>query len=269
MKLRIGLAGCGAIGKTLAAFIQKDLRSETRLCAVYDVDSAHARAVQQKIKTVRIASSLESLVKQCDFLIEAASPQAAQQVVQTCLRFRKPALLMSGGALVFQPGLLKKIVQSAVRFFLPSGAVAGIDGLHASREAGLRRVVLTTSKSLRSLEGAPFFEKYPAKKKLHGAKEIIFKGNVAQAVRLFPKNLNVAALLALAGLGPRKTQVRVQAFRKLAENIHEVEIESRAGTIYIRAKNLPHPDNPRTSAMAIYSAQALLKKIFSKLSLGT
>lgn len=267
--MRIGLVGCGAIGSSLAGFVQKELKSTASLTYILDVDPRQEDCLRRVLKMRSPKLTLAQLVQKSDLVIEAASVGSACEIIPLAIRFKKPVLLMSGGGLIQDPALLGKVFKNASKFYLPSGAVGAIDGLLASREAGLIKVRLTTSKSLRSLQGAPFFTRYPRKQNLRKGHETIFEGNVLEAVRLFPKNLNVAALLALAGLGAKRTQVRVVAYQKLKTNIHEVEIVSRAGKMTFRTENFPHPKNPRTSALAIYSAQALLRKLVSPLSLGT
>ncbi len=267
--MRIGLVGCGAIGSSLADFIRKKLKSAASLTYILDIDPKQEDRLRRALKIRSPKLTLTQLVQKSDLVIEAASIRSAREIVPLAIRFKKPVLLMSGGGLIQDPSLLKRIFKNASKFYLPSGAVGSIDGLLASREAGLIKVRLTTSKSLKSLRGAPFFEKFPAKQRFKKGHETIFKGNVLDAVRLFPKNLNVAALLALAGLGAKRTQVRVVAYKKLRKNIHEVEVTSRAGKMTFKTENFPHPENPRTSALAIYSAQALLRKILAPLSLGT
>jgi aspartate dehydrogenase len=269
MTVRIGLVGCGAIGTELARFVQGQMGPRARILYLCDLKEEALRRVFRLIRPRPSTLPLKELVKKSDFVIEAASVECALSLIPMALKHQKPVLLLSDGALIERPGLVRQILRKKTRFYLPSGAIAAIDGLLAARESGLKKVMLTTSKSLRSLAAAPFFERFPAKGKLRSEREIIFEGNILQAVRLFPKNLNVAALLALGGLGPRRTRVRVVAYRDLEKNIHEVEIVSRAGTITMKTENLPHAANPRTSALAVYSAQALLRKLFSPLVLGT
>lgn len=269
MALRVGLIGCGAIGSSLALFIQKELKSKIRVDFLYDLNPKLSRRLSKRIKGSKTAVSLKKLAAQSDFLIEAASPEAAAELIPLAIRNRKPTLLMSGGGLITHSKLIRQILSGKNKFYAPSGAIPGVDALLASKEAGVRKVTLVTSKSAKSLEGAPFFKKNPKALSFSKEKKIIFEGNVVEAVRHFPKNINVSALLAVAGVGPKKTKVKIVACKKLPRNKHEIQIESKAGSIYLKTENLPHPLNPRTSALAIYSAQALLRKLFSPLSLGT
>ncbi len=269
MTLRVGVIGCGVIGSTLARFLHKENDLTARVRYFYDIDRPLSKKLSKKIGNCASLHSIQQIVQKSDFLIEAASPAAAREVVPLACRLRKPTLLMSGGGLVMDPKLMKRILSGKTRFYLPSGAVPGIDGLLAAKESGLKRVVITTHKSLKSLAGAPFFERHPEKLHFAGTKKVIFEGAVSQAICYFPQNLNVAALLSLAGSGLKKTRVRLVAYKKLTTNTHEIEVSSRAGKMLLKTENLPHEINPKTSALAIYSAQAFLRKLFSPLSLGT
>jgi aspartate dehydrogenase len=98
---------------------------------------------------------------------------------------------------------------------------------------------------------------------------VLFSGKAKEAVKFFPQNINVAAVLSLAGIGSSKTKVKIIASSKVKRNIHEIEIESEAGRVFTRTENLIHPDNPKTSFLAVLSAASLLKQILSPLRIGT
>jgi aspartate dehydrogenase len=98
---------------------------------------------------------------------------------------------------------------------------------------------------------------------------VIFEGDAYSAIRLFPQNINVAATLSMAGIGPEKTLVRIVASPNITRNMHELEIESEAGRIVTRTENVIHPDNPKTSYLAVLSAIAVLKQVLSPVRIGT
>ena len=155
------------------------------------------------------------------------------------------------------------------KIWIPSGAVAGIDGLLAAREKGIHGVRLITKKPPASLKQAPYFRKrkFPS---LSGKQtKRVFRGTAAQAVKAFPQNINVSAVLSLAGLGAKKTQVEIWTSRAFRYNQHEVIIEGPFGKIRTVTMNLPSEENPKTSALAIFSAMATLRKIFSTIQIGS
>jgi aspartate dehydrogenase len=99
--------------------------------------------------------------------------------------------------------------------------------------------------------------------------KILFSGTAAQAVKYFPQNINVAAVLGLAGMGMHKTKVRIIASPSVRKNIHEILIESKAAKIFTRTENILHPQNPKTSYLAVLSAMATLKQILQPIKTGT
>jgi aspartate dehydrogenase len=107
--------------------------------------------------------------------------------------------------------------------------------------------------------------------KLSGLKkdQVLFTGSAACAVKYFPQNINVAAVLGLAGIGAAKTRVRIIACPRVKKNIHEVLIESKAANIFTRTENVLHPQNPKTSYLAVLSAVATLKQILQPVKIGT
>ena len=98
---------------------------------------------------------------------------------------------------------------------------------------------------------------------------LLFRGNVKQAVKAFPQNINVAATLGLAGSDPLKFEVRIVADPKTKRNSHEVVLEGPAGKLVSKCENVPAPENPKTSRLAILSAIATLKAYLDPVRVGT
>ena len=146
------------------------------------------------------------------------------------------------------------------RVYLPSGAIIGLDGIRAVQDE-LDSVVLVTTKNPKALKGAKFFE--TSKIDLDTIKTIttIYEGNAQEAVRLFPANINVAALLSLAGVGSEKTLVRIVADPTTDKNTHEIQAQGKFGKFSVKVENVPSPSNPKTSRLATLSAIECLRKI--------
>jgi aspartate dehydrogenase len=131
------------------------------------------------------------------------------------------------------------------------------------------KVQLTTRKHPRSFAGNAYAESRRIDL-AHLKKEmVLYSGSAQEAIRYFPQNINVAALLAIAGLGLRNTRVIIIADPAVRNNIHELEIVSSAGSVRTRTQNLLHPDNPKTSYLAVLSAAAMLKQILNPVRTGT
>ncbi len=129
--------------------------------------------------------------------------------------------------------------------------------------------MLTTTKNPEGLKGAPFVLENNIDLKSFPEKTLLFEGSAEAAIAAFPANVNVAASLSLAGIGPKETRVRVFVDPKASRNIHEISAEGDFGKLTCRVENVPSPDNPRTSFLAALSAIATLKKLTEPLQIGT
>lgn len=267
--LKVGLIGCGAIGQAIAEFLAKEFPQRARIAYVCEHQPQKLEGLCKKLRIHPQPENLKTLVRQSDFIIEAAGVSAAGEAAAYALKLHKQIMVMSAGGLLTDQRWCHEIKKSRGYLWVPSGAVAGLDGLLAANEAGLKRVKLITRKPPEALRGAEYFQKkmFP---RLSGTKPVrVYRGSAKRAVRDFPQNVNVAAVLSLAGLGPVKTQVEIWTSKGFRGNTHEIEILSDAGEIRVILNNVPSALNPKTSALAFYSAMALLRRIFSSTRIGT
>lgn len=270
-KLKIGIVGCGAIGSSLAKEIVTNLGNSAFLAALFDIRPEKAQFLSGKLaKSGKLcAANLDILIKRSDLVIEASSAKAAWEIARKSLSNGRKVMIMSVGGMVGHlDELLALALKNNAEVYFPSGAISGIDALKAANIAGVKKVVLTTRKNPNAFKGVEYAER---NFKLSGLKKdkVLFSGRAADAVKYFPQNINVAAVLGLAAIGMDKTQVRIIASPYVKKNIHEVLIESRAARIFTRTENILHPQNPKTSYLAVLSAIATLKQILGPVKIGT
>ena len=179
---------------------------------------------------------------------------------------------MSGGALLDES--VYEIISDACKelkknVYLPSGAISGLDAIKSVKNE-LDSVVLTTTKHPNSLKGAPFFENFKINLDDIVESSTIFEGTASEAVRLFPKNINVSALLSLVGLGSHETIVKIIADPNTTKNTHMIISSGKFGKITTIVENVPDERNPRTSRLAILSAIETLRSICAdEIRIGT
>ena len=263
---RIGLLGCGAIGTQIALAIDSGKIPAT-LTHIYDQSKEASNTLVSKLKNKpKITENVGLLASSpLDLIVEAASQDAVRDNALTILQNKKDLLIMSVGALLDE-SIFEVILDGCKDFkknvYLPSGAIAGLDAIKSVKDE-LDSVVLVTTKNPKSLKGAKFFETSDVN--LDKIKEpiTIFEDNAKEAVKQFPANINVAALLSLTGLGSEKTQVRVVADPNTDKNTHVIEARGKFGKISIKVENIPDPNNPKTSRLAILSAIERLRTICS------
>ena len=271
--IRIGLLGCGAIGTQIALAIDSGTIPAV-LTHVYDNSKEASAILVEKLKNKPEIVENPHLLSShpVNLVVEAASQNAVRDAGLSVLQNKRDLMIMSVGALLDES--IYDILFDACKdfkktIFLPSGAIAGLDGIK-SIKGELKSVSLTTTKHPRSLKGAKFFETSTINLDSLDSSTIIFEGTAKEAVSLFPANINVAALLSLSGIGSEKTNVKIVADPDTDKNTHYIEAEGKFGKMAFTIENSPDPNNPKTSRLAILSAIETLKKYCSNdIQIGT
>ena len=277
--INIGLVGCGTIGSELAVYIQKKLNAKACLVAVCDVDEDKTSSLCQKLEpahpcgccTNRLPEVMvfDKLISKVDLVIETAVKQAAVELARKTVESGRDIMIMSVGAMLGQQSLFESARQKGVKIYLPSGAICGLDGVKSASIGNITKVVLTTTKPPKGLAGAPYIIENKIDLEAIDRDTVIFEGSALDAVTGFPKNVNVSAALSLAGIGPEKTRVLIIASPGAVTNSHQIEVEGQFGKLTSRTENVPSPNNPKTSYLAVLSAMATLNQIVDSVKVGT
>ena len=270
---KIGLLGCGSIGTQIALAIESGKIPAT-LTHVFDKDKQQAELLVSKLKNKPeiVANSHLLSSNPIDLVVEAASQDAVRDVALSVLQNRKDLMIMSVGALLDES--VFDILSDACSDFkktiyLPSGAIAGLDGIKSVKDE-LESVTLVTTKHPKSLKGAKFFETSDIDIDNINDLTTIFEGTAKEAVGLFPANINVAALLSLVGLGSEKTRVKIMADPSTDKNTHQIQAKGTFGEMSFSIQNVPDTNNPKTSRLATLSAIEKLRAICSDdIQIGT
>ena len=238
----VGLIGCGAIGTVLAEAIERKLVDCDEL-VVFDIDAAKAEKLKGSLNfPVKIVASVDELLAaKPKVVVEAASQQAVKEYYDKILAANVDLIVMSSGALLSLNTENRKV-------HFPSGAIGGLDALSSAALAGIDEVTLTSRKNPKALG------------KNNTKESIVYEGYAEEAARLFPREMNVAATLALT-VKPAKVKVQVVSDPAVKRNTHEIQVKWRFGEMLLRFSNDPHPENPHTSALAAWSAIKLLKSL--------
>jgi aspartate dehydrogenase len=238
----VGLIGCGAIGTVLAEAVERKLVVCDELI-LFDVDAAKAEQLRSALRfpATVVASLDEMLRRKPKVIVEAASQQAARDYVGRIAAENIELIVMSTGALL-------NLDVDLSRVHVPSGAIGGLDALSSAALAGIDEVVLTSRKNPRALDMD------------NVEPQVVYEGVAEEAARRFPREMNVAATLALT-VKPVKVRVLVISDPAVRRNTHEIQVAWRFGEMFLRFANEPHPDNPRTSALAAWSAIRLLQAL--------
>jgi aspartate dehydrogenase len=242
---KVGIIGCGAIASLIAeACDNGTIRCDELI--LYDYNDEKAQGLQKSLSIAsRVVRSVEEMIQRRPVVVvEAASQEAVKEYAERILNENIELVVMSTGAL-----LESKV--SGNRIHVPSGAIGGLDAISSAALAGIDEVILITRKNPRVLgvEGQ--------------RKKTVYQGTAEEAVKLFPREMNVAATLALT-VRPAKVKVKVVADPAVRRNTHEISVKWKRGKMCLRFENDPHPENPGTSALAAWSAIRLLKELLEK-----
>jgi aspartate dehydrogenase len=258
----VGLIGCGGMAQDVVAALRASPANGVSIVGAL-ARPGRGAAARARLCEIDIVEALDELLARGPALVaEVAGQAAVAEYGDRVLRAGIDCLVISIGALA-DPALLARLKSAAdagnSRILLPAGAIGGIDAIAAMRVAGL------TSVRYRSRKPPAAWRGTPAERLVDlGAltrRTILYQGTAGEAALLYPQNANVAAAVALAGLGFDSTEVELVADPDAPGNVHEIEAEGAAGRFAIQLQGKPSRSNPKTSALAALSvARALLNR---------
>ena len=252
--LRVGLIGFGAIGRLVLENLQG--RGPAIEVAAILVRPERAAALTSDLPpSIAVLAHVEELsALNLDLVAECAGQPAVAQYGEAVLRLGIDLFVISTGALA-DDGLRSTLTSVAnragARIVIPAGAIGGLDALNALRLGGLSHVSYTSAKPPESWRGTPAERSFDLGR-LDGP-TVIFRGSAREAARLYPKNANLAATVALAGVGLDETMIVLVADPGLKENVGRIEAEGTFGRLSLECRGPQAPDNPKTSAVTAFS----------------
>lgn len=270
MSKKVALIGCGTIGREIAIAIDSGKVNNATIVTLVDSVERLAQTLRSNLQNSNPSTFTDfskfrdsSSFKDIDIVVEAASQDAVNSFGKKIVEAGKSLMIMSVGALgdpFFLSEMLDIAYQNSSHIYVPTGAIAGIDAIRSVKHL-LDSVVITTTKNPIALAGAPFFNLTKINVHEITEKTVIYDGIAADAVKKFPANINVAAILSLAGIGIERTKVKIIADPYTDINQHEITATGKFGEMTIIVRNKPSPNNPKTSFLAILSAIECLRSI--------
>lgn len=254
--MKLGIIGCGAIGTDVAN--AADMMEDIEKIYLFDIKEEASNKLCKSLKKAEI-KLVKDFLEKVDVVFEAASQGAVEEYAEQIIKAGKDLVIMSVGSLLdikFMNEIDKIAKEKRCRIYLPSGAVCGIDGILSASIDIIDEVTLVTTKPTESLN------------KKFDKRTVVFEGDARDAVKKFPMNINVAASLALAGMGFDKTKVKIVADPVATRISHKILAHGKFGRLRAEVENMPNPNNPKSSYMASLSAIATLKRIINPIQIG-
>jgi len=266
--LKVGILGVGAIGRTIATAIDEK-QVNAQLVALCDQQEDVARQLSAQLSSKPGVMSIAEMLAQTDVAIEAASQAALPSFVPAAIAHKRNVIILSVGGLLGHDDWFRQATEKGCKIYVPSGAIAGLDGIKSGSTGRIDSATLTSRKPLAALRGTKYVVEQNINLDALTAEKAIFEGTAEEAARAFPSTSNVAASLRLAVRADAPVRVQVVAVPGGTKNVHEIVVRGEFGKLSVAVENVPSKTNPRTSQLAAYSAVATLKNLTQSVRVGT
>ncbi len=264
---RVAIAGLGTIGRAVARKLAEGLPGLTLACAATgNREKAQAWLDAQGIKCpLRDAAEFPD---ECDLAVECAPARVLEEVCRPMLEAGKQVMVLSAGALLPRPELIELAKAHGGQIIVPTGALLGLDAVTAAAEGQVHSVRMITRKPPNGLRGAPYLEANGISVDGLNEAKRVFSGTARDAAAGFPANVNVAAALSIAGIGPDRTSIEIWADPAIERNCHIIEVDSDSARFTLSIENIPS-ENPKTGRITALSVIAALRKLQAPVRVGT
>ena len=267
--MRVGLLGGGVIARL---FLEHRTGDDEIVAIAGRSQASRAKGLAREFGVPFVLGVRDLIAARPEIVIEAASHDAVREHVEPLLSAGIAVIVLSGGALC--DDALRGRLERASRahrapLYVPSGGIGGLDALKAACAASVEVVSIVVTKPPAAWKGIPYVERLKIDLDRLKGPVTLFEGTAREGVPHFPANVNIAAVLSLAGIGFDRTHLKVVADPALKFNTHFITVKGATGTIDLRFESVPSPDNPKTAMLACYSALAAFRQFGSSVRYGT
>jgi len=265
--LKVGLAGLGAVGLDVARRLEAGIQGLV-LAAVSVRDKEKARRNLPRAGSTIAVLPAEALAETCDVVVECLPPALFRTVAMPAVERGRIFMPLSVGQLLENWDLVTRAKKAGARILAPTGALIGLDAVRAAAEGTIRSVTMITRKPPGGLDGARYLVQHGISVKNLQESLKVFDGTAREGARGFPENVNVAAALSLAGIGPDRTRLEIWADPALNRNTHRIEVDADTASFSMAIENVPS-ENPKTGRIVALSTVAALRGLVAELKVGT
>ena len=267
-KLKVAIGGLGGIGLPVARWLAAG-QPGLELAAVSAANPGRARERLAAFGSGVPVVPLGELAAAADIVVECVPAAVFDAVALPAIEAGRIFLALSAGALLDRLALVEEARRRRARIIVPTGALLGLDAVRAAAQGKINSVRMVTRKPPRSLIGAPYLVEHGISVEGLNGPRRVFAGSAREGARGFPANVNVAAALALAGIGPDRTELEIWADPALERNTHRIEIDAEAARLAMSVESIPSEENPRTGKLTPLSVIACLRGLVEPLRVGT
>jgi aspartate dehydrogenase len=265
---RVGIAGLGTIGSAVARRLTAGLEGMDLVA----VTSGRRERAQQALAAIGSKAAVvtpEELAAGCDVIVECAPTAAFLSIAQPAMEAGRLLVTVSAAALIEHMEIVERARATGGRVIMATGALLGLDAVRAAAQGEIHSVTMITRKPPKSLKGAPHLDKIGVDMDRVTEPTMLFAGSAREGARGFPANVNVAAALALAGIGPDRTSLEIWADPTLERNTHTIKVDADSARFQMTIENIPSIEKPGTGRITALSMIAALEGLSSPLKVGS
>jgi len=271
--MKLALLGGGTIARLVLSHLNAGGLPGVEVIVICGRSPASPSGALARESAIRYVLGTENLIRTSpEVVLEAASHEAVREHLVPLLKAGISVIVLSAGALVddrLRAQAEEAATRSGATLYVPSGGIGGLDALKTACIAGVDEVTIQVAKPTAAWKGIAFVEALGIHLDALSEAVTLFEGPAREGVPHFPQNVNIAAVLSLAGIGFDRTRLRVVADPNLRLNTHTIEVSGKSGRFSVVLQNVPAPENPKTAWLACYSALAALKEFKTAVRYGT
>lgn len=271
--MKLALLGGGTIARLVLSHLRSGSLPGVEVIAICGRSPTSPAAAFAKECAIPYVLGTEALVRTApEVVLEAASHEAVREHLVSLLEAGMSVIVLSAGALAddkLRADAARAAAKSGATLYVPSGGIGGLDALKTACIAGVDEVTIQIAKPPAAWKGIPFVDALGVDLGSLSTAVTLFEGPAREGVPHFPQNVNIAAVLSLAGIGFDRTRMRVVADPALRLNTHTIQVSGKSGRFSVVLENVPAPANPKTSWLACYSALAALRELGAAVRYGT
>jgi aspartate dehydrogenase len=271
--MRIAIIGAGSIARVALEHTQRGELGDSRIVALMGRSAASRGRELALSHGAAFVTDLDALLATApDIVVEAAGHDAVRDCAERVLAQGRRLILLSCGALA-DDALRARLERSAAAhgglLYVPSGGICGLDALKTMTLAGVDTASIAVTKPPVAWKGIDYVDRLGIDLEALDERTVLYDGPVREGAVHFPANVNIAAALALAGIGFDRTRLVVVADPALTRNTHYIELSGKTSDISIKVANVADPENPKTAWLACYSALAAIRYANAPVRYGT
>ncbi len=266
--MKVGIAGFGTIGKVIGRALDRGIEGlELEAVCSGDRDKA-IRNLAGYAHPVDVVDP-EELAERCDVIAECVPKAVFMDIAGPVLTAGKTLVTVSGAGILVHPEVIELAREHGGKLILATGALLGLDAVRAAAEGTIHEVRMITRKPPNALIGAPYLVEHNISVEGLNEPRKVFEGTAREGAAGFPANVNVAAALGLAGVGPDETKLEIWADPSLDRNTHTIKVDADSARFELTIENVQSEENPGTGKITALSVIACLRGLATPFRVGS